>query len=86
MNIDAKLRSKAISELMDDISLAMAEEGHDLPEESVMKTAEKHLDDMIQDSMKALGIGQNIAVIKEELMMQGISDAVAEALTDAMTS
>ena len=83
--ISKSLRAKAISELMDDISLGMNEEGHDMPEEAFMAAAEKHLDDMIEASTEALKAGQKLPIIKEALMVQGISDSIAEELTVALS-
>jgi len=86
MNISDKLRAHAISELMDEISTGMTAEGHDLPEETIMVAAEKQLEDMIRESMAAMQKGQRPAVIKDAMMVQGISVTVAEALITALTN
>ena len=80
------LRSKAVSELMDEISDSMASEGHDLPEEMILAAAEKHLNDMVKHSTAALEAGQQPPIIKEALMVQGISGNIADELIAALTN
>jgi len=84
MNISNNLRARAISELMDEISIVMTAEGHDLPEETIMAAPEKQLEDMIRYSMVAMQKGQRPAVIKEAMMTQGLSAAVVVELVDTI--
>jgi len=80
MKISDELRRCSIDELMDGTRLEMELGGHGVTKGTLIKEAEELLNFIIDESIKALRLGQSPEVVSIAMAVQGIKTKTAEAI------